>query len=71
MDGDYGSLTTTAVENFQSANGDSVDGDVGPQTGHSLITDVNSLIVKLHKGGENATAESNWINSCSTQIPND
>jgi peptidoglycan hydrolase-like protein with peptidoglycan-binding domain len=71
VDGDYGSLTTSAVESFQGSHGDSVDGDVGPQTGHSLITAVNTLIVQLHKDGQNATAESNWINSCSTQIPND
>jgi peptidoglycan hydrolase-like protein with peptidoglycan-binding domain len=71
VDGDYGSATTSAVESFQSSHGDSVDGEVGPQTGHSLISSVTTLINDLHKDGSSATAETNWINSCSTQIPND
>ena len=71
VDGDYGSLTTAAVENFQSSHGDSVDGEVGPQTGHSLITSVTTLINDILDHGGIDSAESVWINSCSSQIPND
>ncbi|MBR7839622.1 peptidoglycan-binding protein [Actinospica durhamensis] len=70
VDGSYGSLTTAAVEKFQSTYGDSVDGIVGPQTGHSLITEIEDLIVALHHAGESATAETTWVSNCSGQIPN-
>ncbi|GHO87917.1 serine/threonine-protein kinase [Dictyobacter formicarum] len=36
VDGDFGSLTQSAVKDYQSAKGLQVDGVVGPQTWHSL-----------------------------------
>ncbi|CAM3109126.1 peptidoglycan-binding domain-containing protein [Stackebrandtia soli] len=38
VDGDFGSLTTTAVRNFQRQAGLTVDGVVGPQTWRALLS---------------------------------
>ncbi|WP_338255035.1 peptidoglycan-binding domain-containing protein [Dictyobacter halimunensis] len=36
VDGDFGSLTQSAVKDYQQAHGLEVDGQVGPHTWHSL-----------------------------------
>jgi peptidoglycan hydrolase-like protein with peptidoglycan-binding domain len=69
VDGSYGSLTTTAVEDFQGEFGDSVDGTVGPQTGATIKTEIEDVIVALHHAGESATAETTWETQCSSLIP--
>ncbi len=42
IDGDFGSVTQGVVEQFQSANGLTVDGIVGPQTWAALPADVDA-----------------------------
>lgn len=54
VDGSYGSKTTSAVRNFQSANGLSVDGVAGPNTLTKISSIVSGIQNKLNTLGYNA-----------------
>jgi putative chitinase len=54
-DGSFGAVSTTAVKNFQSANGLVVDGVAGPITLASLVVDVRSV------ANSNAAKAAQWL----------
>ncbi|MER7756196.1 peptidoglycan-binding domain-containing protein [Kitasatospora sp. NPDC097643] len=71
VDSQFGQLTYTAVVNFQARHGLDKDGQVGPQTGGALKTDVrNSYYAFLHSGDNyDAGLMSKWMSNCNWQIP--
>jgi len=70
VDGQYGQHTFDAVMTFQSGHNLSVDGVVGPNTGHAIIAAVNADINRIHHMGGDASAYTTWISQCSNRIPN-
>jgi peptidoglycan hydrolase-like protein with peptidoglycan-binding domain len=69
VDGQYGPLTTEAVQDFQSEFGLSPDGIVGPLTGSKLISEVEHLVyVIIHTGGSPAVEDA-WLSQCSSLMP--
>jgi peptidoglycan hydrolase-like protein with peptidoglycan-binding domain len=70
VDGKYGQHTYDAVKTFQGSHNLSVDGIVGPNTGHAIIGQVNTDINIIHHAGGDASAYTTWISQCSSKIPN-
>lgn len=68
VDGRFGNLTRQAVENYQSAQGLGVDGQVGTQTGGSIKENMtNRDNAQIHEGNY-PNAYSEWLGSCSAQL---
>lgn len=56
VDGDFGALTQTAVEDFQAAKGLTVDGIIGPQTWGALLAYSPAPVVWSNSGATIASA---------------
>jgi peptidoglycan hydrolase-like protein with peptidoglycan-binding domain len=70
VDGDYGSLTTAAVETYQRDHSLSADGIVGPDTGTSIKETIVYVIEIANKDGQSADAAAGnaWLTDCNSLI---
>lgn len=68
VDGDYGSLTTAAVESYQSAHSLSVDGLVGPDTGSSIKTIINNELTTSERAGHTDEVLATWETTCDSLL---
>jgi peptidoglycan hydrolase-like protein with peptidoglycan-binding domain len=64
VDGDFGGLTNTAVENFQGSHGLQVDGQVGPLTGASIKENINVRDADMTREGYPDNIYNTWSNAC-------
>lgn len=68
VDGDYGPLTTAAVESYQSDHGLSVDGLVGPDTGGSIKTVIHNELLTVEHDGRTDPTLATWENTCDSLL---
>lgn len=68
VDGDYGSLTTAAVKNYQSGHGLSVDGLVGPGTGGSIKTVIYGIVYTSEHDGHTDEVLATWESTCDSLL---